>query len=136
MATFVPKIVAFCCDQSGYPAADMAGVLHRSIPATVEIVRVPCAGRIDTHRLVKALEKGADGVFVFLCHEENCQFLHGNLRFKGRFSYAQRLIEKIGLERERVDICYLATNSGPRFSEVLQRKVEQLRKLGPNPGVP
>jgi len=136
MVDFVPKIVAFCCDQSGYPAADMAGALHRSIPATVEIVRVPCAGRIDTHRLVKTLDQGSDGIIVFLCHEENCQFLHGNLRFKGRFSYAQRLIEKIGLEKERLEICSLATNNGPRFSEVLQRKVEQLKKLGPSSRIP
>ena len=47
MSTFDPKIVAFCCDQSGYPAADMAGTLKLKFPMNVEIVRVPCAGRIE-----------------------------------------------------------------------------------------
>jgi len=133
MADFEPKIVAFCCDQSGYPAVDMAGTLKLDFPRNVEIVRVPCAGRIETIYLLKALEKGADGVMIFGCFEENCQFLRGNLRAKGRLSYAHRMLEKIGLEKERLEICHLATNSGVRLAEALHRKSEQLRKLGPNP---
>jgi coenzyme F420-reducing hydrogenase delta subunit len=133
MTAFDPKIIAFCCDQSGYPAADMAGTLKLKLPKNVEIVRVPCAGRIDTIYLIKALEKGADGVLIFACHEENCQFLQGNIRIRGRLSYAHRMLEKIGLEKERIEICPLATNSGVKLAEALHRKSEQLRKLGPNP---
>ena len=133
MADFEPKIVAFCCDQSGYPAVDMAGTLKLDFPRNVEIVRVPCAGRIETIYLLKALEKGVDGVMIFGCFEENCQFLRGNLRAKGRLSYAHRMLEKIGLEKERLEICHLATNSGVKLAEALYRKSEQLRKLGPNP---
>jgi coenzyme F420-reducing hydrogenase delta subunit len=134
MSTFDPKIVAFCCDQSGYPAVDMAGSLELKLPRNVEIVRVPCAGRIETLYLLKALEGGADGVLIFACYEENCQFLRGNLRAKGRLSYAHRILEKIGIEKERIEICHLATNCGPKLAEALQQKSEQLKKLGPNPG--
>lgn len=133
MSDFDPKIIVFCCDQSGYPAADMAGTLKQALPRNIEIVRVPCAGRIETIYLLKALEKGADGVLVFACYEENCQFLRGNLRAKGRLSYAHRMLEKIGLEKERIEICHLATNSGMKLAETLRRKSEQLRKMGPNP---
>ena len=133
MSDFDPKIVAFCCDQSGYVAADMAGALKAKLPRNVEIVRVPCAGRIETIYLLKALENGADGVLIFACYEENCQFLRGNVRAKGRLSYAHRMLEKIGLEKERLEICHLATNSGARFAEALQRKSEELKRLGSNP---
>jgi F420-non-reducing hydrogenase iron-sulfur subunit len=133
MQNFDPKIIAFCCDQSGYVAADMAGSLKLKLPKNVEVVRVPCAGRIETIYLLKALEKGADGVLIFACYEENCQFLRGNLRARGRLSYAHRILEKIGLEKERLEICYLTTNSGVKFAETLHQKSEQLRKLGPNP---
>jgi len=133
MSNFDPKIVAFCCDQSGYPAADMAGALKLHFPRNVEIVRVPCAGRIETIYLLKALEKGADGVMIFACFEENCQFLRGNLRARARLSYARGMLEKIGLEKERLEICHLATNSGVKLVEALNRKLEELRKLGPNP---
>jgi len=133
MPDFDPKIVAFCCDQSGYVAADMAGALKVRLPRNVEIVRVPCAGRIDTIYFLKALENGADGVLVFACYEENCQFLQGSLRVRSRLSYAHRMLEKIGLERERIEICHLATNSGVKFAETLIQKSEALRKLGRNP---
>ena len=133
MSGFDPKIVAFCCDQSGLMAAEMAGTLDLQIPQNVEIVRVPCAGRIETIYLLKALEKGADGILVFACYEENCQFLRGSLRVRGRLSYAHRMLEKIGLEKERLDLCHLATNSGAKLAEVLNQKSEHLKRLGPNP---
>jgi F420-non-reducing hydrogenase iron-sulfur subunit len=133
MAEFAPKIIAFCCDQSGYPAADMAGTLGLTIPNNVQIIRVPCAGRIETIYLLKALEKGADGVLIFGCYEENCQYLRGNIRAKSRLSYARQSLEKIGLEKERLEFCHLATNCGIKFAETLQQKSEALGKLGPNP---
>ncbi len=134
MSEFVPKLVAFCCDQSGYVAADMAAALKIKIPSNVEIVRVPCAGRVETMYLLKALEAGADGVLIFACYEDNCQFLRGNLRAKGRMAYAHRLLERIGLQKERIEICHLTTNSGVKFAEALQQKSEQLKELGPIPG--
>ena len=133
MQNFIPKIVAFCCDQSGYPALDLAGSLRLRIPENVEIVRVPCAGRIETIYLLKALQNGVDGVIIFACYEENCQFLRGNLRAKRRLTYAHQWLEKLGLEKERIEICHLATNSGVKLIETLQRKSEELKRLGPNP---
>ena len=133
MPVFIPKIVAFCCEQSGIPAAEMAETLNLSVHANLEIVPVPCAGRIETVFLLKALERGADGVIVFACYEENCQYLIGNMRAKSRLLYAQNLLQKIGLEKERLEICNIATNSGVKFVEILSDKVSQLRELGPNP---
>ncbi len=133
MEDFQPKIIAFCCNQSGYPSFDMAGLLRLEVPKNVEIIRVPCAGRIETIYLLKAFENGADGVIIFACYDENCQFLRGNLRVKGRLSYAHKLMEKVGLEKERLEICYLATNHGVRVAETLRRKAIELKKLGPNP---
>ena len=133
MSTFDPKIVAFCCEQSGVPAADMAKALKHQLPDNIELVPVPCSGRIETLFLMKALESGADGVVVFACYEENCQYLHGNLRLKRRVAYAQQILAKIGLEAERIELFHLATNSGVKFAEVLLEKAEQLRQLGPNP---
>jgi len=45
---------------------------------------------------------------------------------------AERL-EKIGLEKERLEFCHLATNCGVKFVETLHQKSEALKRLGPNP---
>lgn len=132
MTTFEPKIVAFCCEQSGVPAAEMAKTLKLRMPDRLELVPVPCSGRIETLYLLKALEGGADGVVVFACHEENCRYLQGNLRLKSRVGYAKQIMAKIGLEPERLDIFPLATNSGVKLAEFLMQKVDQLGQLGPN----
>ena len=133
MSTFQPRIVAFCCEQSGIHAVEMAKTLNLKTPEKLEVVPVPCSGRIETLALLKALESGADGVVVLACYEENCQYLQGNVRLKGRVDYAKQIIGKIGLEKERLEIIHVATNNGVKFTETLLRKEEQLRQLGPNP---
>ena len=134
MSTFEPKMVAFCCEQSGFPAAEMAKRLKLKMPDHLEIVPVPCSGRIETLNLLKALESGADGVVIFACYEENCRYLQGNIRLKGRVGYAKQIMAKIGLEQERLEIFHVATNNGVKFSEYLIQKADQLRQLGPNLG--
>lgn len=133
MESFSPRIVAFCCDKSGYVAADMAGKLGISLPESLEVVRIPCAGRIDARHMLEALEKGADGVLVFACHEENCQSLTGNLMAKARMGYVHQIMERIGLEKERLGLCNLATNNGAKFAETVREKFEELKRLGPSP---
>jgi F420-non-reducing hydrogenase iron-sulfur subunit len=131
--SFHLRIVAFCCDKSGYVAADMAGELGMSLPEGLDIIRVPCAGRIDAFHMLQALENGADGVLIFACHEENCQSLTGNLMAKARMGYIHGIMERIGLERERLELCNLATNDGAKFAETVRRKYEDLEGLGSNP---
>jgi coenzyme F420-reducing hydrogenase delta subunit len=100
------------------------------MPDNIELVSVPCSGRIETLFLLKAFESGADGVIIFACYEENCQYLQGNLRLKGRVAYAKKILASIGLEEERIELVHLATNSGVRFAETLARKAEALRQMG------
>jgi coenzyme F420-reducing hydrogenase delta subunit len=135
MSIFEPKIVVFCCEQSGSLAAEMSKTLKLELPGHLELVPVPCSGRIETLQLLKAFENSADGVMVLACYEENCQYLQGNLRMKSRVDYTKKIMTKIGLEQERLDIFHLAANSGARLAETLLQKRDQLRLLGPNPAV-
>lgn len=59
-----PKVVAFCCHYCAYSAADLAGSMRMEYEPNVRVVKVMCTGRIDTNILLKALEDGADTVFV------------------------------------------------------------------------
>jgi coenzyme F420-reducing hydrogenase delta subunit len=111
----------------------MAGKLGMSLPESLDIIRVPCAGRIDALHMLRALENGADGVLIFACHEENCQSLTGNLMAKARMGYVYGVMEKIGLERERLELCNVATNNGAKFAEIIRKKCEDLKGLGPSP---
>ena len=49
-------------------------------PPEVEVILMPCSGRVDIIHLLKAFEAGADAVFVAGCLEGECHYLTGNIR--------------------------------------------------------
>jgi coenzyme F420-reducing hydrogenase delta subunit len=61
---FEPEIVGFCCHYCAYAAADLAGAMRLAYPANVKVVELPCSGRLDVLHVLRAFERGADGVFV------------------------------------------------------------------------
>jgi len=61
---FNPQIIAFACNWCAYSAADLAGVSRFQYPPNIRIIRVMCSGRINPNFILKAFEKGADGVLV------------------------------------------------------------------------
>jgi F420-non-reducing hydrogenase iron-sulfur subunit len=61
---FEPQIVAFCCRHCAYAAADLAGGLRMTYPATVRVFELPCTGRLDVLHVLHTFEDGADGVIV------------------------------------------------------------------------
>ncbi len=130
--TFLPHIIAFCCAESAYQAADMVGSIRLACPENIRIVRVPCAGRVDVIHILKAFEKGADGVLVLGCHEEACHHLTGNIRAKNRVQKVNTLLKEAGIGGERVDIFTLAPNQGPRFVRIANEMNEKIRELGPS----
>jgi coenzyme F420-reducing hydrogenase delta subunit len=59
-----PNIIAFACHYCAFAAADLAGVMRLTYPYNVKVVRLPCTGKLDHSYLLRAFERGIDGVFV------------------------------------------------------------------------
>lgn len=133
MENFEPVIVAFCCHYCAYTAADMAGSQRLTYPANVKIVRVPCSSKVDALHLVKAFEKGADGVYVAGCLEGDCHFKNGNLRAARLVENVQKYLEEIGIEKERLEMVMMSAGMGYRFAQAATDMTEKIRRLGPSP---
>jgi coenzyme F420-reducing hydrogenase delta subunit len=131
--TFEPTIIAFCCKYCAYAAADLAGSMRLSYPSNVKISQVPCTGRVDIVHLLRAIEDGADGVYVAGCLEGDCHFVSGNLKARKRVEYVKRTLEELGIEPERVEMFNLSSAMGPRFAETANEMTEKIRNLGPSP---
>lgn len=58
------NIIAFACHYCAFAAADLAGVMRLSYPPNVKVIRLPCTGKLDQVYLMRAFERGIDGVFV------------------------------------------------------------------------
>ena len=62
--TYEPKIIGFLCNWCSYAGADLAGTSRKKYAPNVRVVRVMCSGRVEPSFILKAFEKGADGVLV------------------------------------------------------------------------
>jgi coenzyme F420-reducing hydrogenase delta subunit len=133
MPEFEPIIVAFCCHYCAYTAADMAGTMRLCYPPNVKIVRVPCTGKVDAIHIMKALEKGADGVYVAGCLEGDCHFKDGNLKAARRVARVQQILDDVGMGGQRVEMVLMSAGMGPRFAKTAAEFTEKVRELGPNP---
>jgi F420-non-reducing hydrogenase iron-sulfur subunit len=107
--------------------------MRLSYPTNVRIVKLPCSGRVDIIHLMKAMENGADGVYVAGCLEGDCHYQVGNLRAKKRVGFVKQILEQIGVGGERVAMYNLSAGQGPRFAEIAREFTEIIRKLGPSP---
>lgn len=67
-------------------------------------VSLPCSGKVNLLYLLKAFEKGADGVMLVTCKRGECKFIEGNLRAKNRSESVDAILEEIGLGRGRMRV--------------------------------
>ncbi|MDQ1334438.1 MAG: F420-non-reducing hydrogenase iron-sulfur subunit [Thermodesulfobacteriota bacterium] len=102
-------------------------------PSNVKIIQVPCSGRVDILHLLRAIEDGADGVYVAGCLEGECHYISGNLKAKKRVQYVKKVLEELDLEPERVEMFNLSAGEGPRFAQIAREMVERIKGLGPSP---
>jgi formate hydrogenlyase subunit 6/NADH:ubiquinone oxidoreductase subunit I len=86
-----PRVIAFVCRSSQYTNLD----------ANVLPVSVPCLGMISPGLMLRALDRGAQGI-VLVSSKQRCQLKLDCSNWKGTVQFVQRLLEHWGLEPERV----------------------------------
>jgi F420-non-reducing hydrogenase iron-sulfur subunit len=64
LADWEARILAFACHYCAFAAADLAGVMRLSYSPNVRIIRLSCTGKLDHSYVLRAFERGIDGVFV------------------------------------------------------------------------
>jgi coenzyme F420-reducing hydrogenase delta subunit len=102
-------------------------------PTNINIIRVPCTGKVDILHILRAFEKGADGVYAVGCMEGDCHYNTGNLRARKRIEQAAGILDTVGVGGQRVQMRNLSSGEGPLFVKYAKEIVEQIKELGPNP---
>lgn len=133
MNNFEPLIAVFSCHYCSYAAADLAGSSRIQYPPNIRVIKVPCTGRVSSNHILRALECGADGVYVAGCLEGTCHFISGNFKAKQRVQHAKNLLSQINMEPERVQVYFMSAAEGGRFANVAKEMTETIRELGPSP---
>lgn len=128
---FEPRIVAIFCNWCTYTAADLAGTSRMEYAPNARIVRVMCSGRIDPQFVLDAFRHGADGVLLGGCHPGDCHYQEGNYKALRRYHLLQRLLEQMGIEKERLRLEWISASEGEKVKRVIDEMTDQIRRLGP-----
>ena len=91
-----------------------------------------CTGRVDLAFILRAFEKGADGVIIGGCWPGECHYVtEGNYDALGNMYLCRKLLGHIGLDPARLRLEWIAASEGTRFAEVMSDFAEAIKKLGP-----
>jgi len=125
------SIVAFCCRECAYAAADASANARTPLPPSVRLVLVPCTGRVSPLHLLEALSGGADGAMVAGCLVGECHYREGNLNALDRVLFAQRLLAAVGVEPERVRMFTMSAGEPGRFAAAVREMDRAIAALPP-----
>ncbi|MFV2072016.1 MAG: hydrogenase iron-sulfur subunit [Thermoanaerobaculales bacterium] len=132
-ASWNPRIVVFACNWCSYAGADTAGVSRIQHQPHFRMIRVMCSGRIQPAFVLRAFEKGADGVLVSGCHFGDCHYIFGNERAVEQFEKTKNVVKLLGIDEGRLRLEWISAAEGARFAEVIDEFTDQVRALGRSP---
>lgn len=127
---FRPKIVAFCCNWCSYAGADLAGSSRLAYPADVKIIRVPCSCRVNPMFILRAFQRGADGVILCGCHPGDCHYTTGNYYARRRMTLLFSMLDYLGVENGRTRVEWVSAAEGVKFSTTMNEFVAKIHELG------
>jgi coenzyme F420-reducing hydrogenase delta subunit len=127
---FKPMIVAFCCNWCSYAGADLAGSSRLNYPADVKIVRVPCSCRVNPLFILKAFQRGADGVILCGCHPGDCHYTSGNYFARRRMTLLFNMLDYLGVEKGRTRVEWVSAAEGQKFALTMNQFAETITDLG------
>lgn len=91
-----------------------------------------CTGRLDLSLVFRAFAKGADGIFIAGCHLNECNYItHGNFHALSMTHIGKRILGRIGLNPDRLQMALISGGEGNRFVELMNDFSEEIRALGP-----
>ena len=97
-------------------------------PEGVEVIRVPCAGRVSSIVIMTALWRGAESVLVLGCEEAECHFKVGNELAANRSDILEPLVQLLGVDPARIRYERLGALDRGGFARVVTDTVENIHE--------
>ena len=106
----------------------------RSRPG-LSLVAIPCSGKVEAHHLLKTLAADAEGILVLACAERACQYLEGSMRSRKRVDYAQRWLEQLGIEPDRLQFVHLPHGNLENLDRAIEEFASKLESIRHKPAI-
>jgi coenzyme F420-reducing hydrogenase delta subunit/formate hydrogenlyase subunit 6/NADH:ubiquinone oxidoreductase subunit I len=112
-----PKILVFRCQWAVFPPLD------GELSPNIGFIELPCAGRVDAFHILEALQKGADGVLILACSEDDCKQEGVSARAEHLVAKLKERLDQIGFQ-DRLHFCSVS----PRYPEQVDEELRQFRQ--------
>ena len=112
MARIEPRVVLFTCNWNAQQSLEEAGKQHLGLPSGVRPLKVDCIGQIGSGTILKAFEKGADGVLLVGCTADECRYEFGSSRAAELFDEVRELARLLGLHEDRLQLYQVRADEG------------------------
>ena len=91
-----------------------------------------CSGRVDLEFILRAFANGQDGVFIGGCKLDECNYItHGNYDALSNVYICKKILERIGLNPDRLRIEFMSGADGILLAEVTDDFAREIKALGP-----
>ena len=87
---------------------------------------------LKEHRILRAFQRGADGVILCGCHPGDCHYTTGNYYARRRMTLLFSMLDFLGIERERTRVEWVSAAEGAKFAATMNDFVATITKLGEN----
>jgi F420-non-reducing hydrogenase iron-sulfur subunit len=109
--------------------AELQGLPARLDTDGLRTLSLPCSGKATIPYLLKAFEKGADGVVLCTCPESQCKHLEGNLRASKRAEAVDGLLDEIGFGKGRVVVVTKEQGQSEKLIDTVQQLQAELGEV-------
>lgn len=126
MARIEPRVVIFTCNWNAQQSLEEAGKQHLSLPSGVRPLKVDCIGQVGSGVILKAFQKGADGVMLLGCPADECRYEFGSSRAAELFEEVRDLARMLGLHEDRLQFCQVRAGQGADLIHTVREFVDRL----------
>lgn len=127
------KVILFTCNWNAFSGLETAGAERLAIPDGVYPLKATCLGQIDPGIILKAFEKGADGVLMLSCPPEQCHYEFGVRRAEEVYAQARELVKVLGCRDSQLQLDWVAAGEGQNLVNKVQDFVAGLNGMRSRP---
>jgi len=124
------KAIVFSCGYSSYPGLQTSRYDKFEISKEYQILVTACSGRLKSHTVLETLERGAWGVLICCCPEDECEH-GGSPRVKARMKALTSTLERVDIDPKRLQVVEVPQGNPGKFTESAKNFMNEIRPLGP-----
>ena len=82
--------------------------------------------------ILRAFERGADGVIICGCHPGDCHYTSGNYYARRRMTMLFSMLDFLGIQRGRTRVEWVSAAEGQKFANTMNEFAKTITELGEN----